>query len=285
MLQIKNLTKQFENFRLDDVSFVVPDGYIVGFVGNNGAGKTVTMKCILDAMKPDSGEISIFGEPVLNSQIKQNIGTNVGLETSFLQSKVKKIVNAYKEFYENWNQSVYDDFAKKFNLNPEQKLKEYSAGMKVKFWIALAMSHDAKLMIFDEPTSGVDVVSRDEILDEFKKYVSDGKHSILFSTHITSDLDNCADYIVYIQKGKIFLENSKEDLMEKYRIIQGDNSTFEKVKKDIVSCKKNSFGFTALIETSKIDESLNLQIAIPNIEDLVVYFEKEKNYERNESID
>ena len=184
-LIVKYLNKNYPSFSLKDVTFSLKKGTITGFVGRNGAGKTTTLKCIYNLVKRDSGSILYEDKDVLNieKEFKENVGLVFGESTYYQTKKLKQITSITSSFYPNWNQKVYEEYLKIFNLDENKTIKELSSGMKVKFSLALALSHGAKLLLLDEPTSGLDPVSRDELLDIFEEIVSDGEHTILFSTH------------------------------------------------------------------------------------------------------
>lgn len=224
VLEIKNLCKEYPSFELKDVSFSLKEGSIMGFIGRNGAGKTTTIKSILNFAHPSSGSIVFFGKEMIGNEdeIKQLIGYAPGGINYYPMKTLKKITKITKSFYPSWNDELYEKYMKAFKLDENKKPKELSEGMKVKYNLVLALSHGAKLLILDEPTSGLDPVSRDELLTIFEKLRDKGT-SILFSTHITSDLEKCADSITYIKQGQIVDSSSKEDFIRN----QGDGSLEE----------------------------------------------------------
>ncbi|WLR54798.1 ABC transporter ATP-binding protein [Mesobacillus subterraneus] len=278
-LEVKNLSKKYENFHLDDVSFQLEKGYIMGFIGANGAGKTTTIKSILNMIRIDSGEISVLGKNFIEHELelKQVIGYTFGGVNYYTRNKVKHVTNVIKRFYDNWEEETYINYLKRFNLDENKKIAELSEGMKVKYNLALALSHGSKLLILDEPTSGLDPVARDNLLDLFQELVEEGEISILFSTHITSDLEKCADYITYINNGKIINSCEKEEFINTYRLLNGNESQLEKVKEHLISYKKNSFGFTGLIHDLDFDPALNIKSARPNLEEVMIYFSKRED--------
>ncbi|MCQ2598084.1 MAG: ABC transporter ATP-binding protein [Treponema sp.] len=224
VLEIKNLCKKYPSFELKDVSFSLKEGSIMGFIGRNGAGKTTTIKSILNFVHPSSGSIVFFGKEMIGNEdeIKQLIGYAPGGINYYPMKTLKKITKITKSFYSSWNDELYEKYMKAFKLDENKKPKELSEGMKVKYNLVLALSHGAELLILDEPTSGLDPVSRDELLTIFEKLRDKGT-SILFSTHITSDLEKCADSITYIKQGQIVDSSSKEDFIRN----QGDGSLEE----------------------------------------------------------
>jgi len=217
MLSIKHLNKAYKSFKLQDVSFEVRPGTIMGFIGRNGAGKTTTLKSIIGLVTYDSGEIKLFGKTMEQDEfnIKQNIGFTLCDINYYSDKTIKQLTKVTSKFYSNWDQTKFESLCKQFNLDENKKLNELSRGMSVKYSLAVALSHDAKLLILDEPTSGLDPISRDEIVTLFKAFVKSGR-AILFSTHITSDLDKCADDITYIHNGKIVFSGAKAQFIKKF---------------------------------------------------------------------
>ena len=202
--QVRSLCKEYPSFTLSDVSFELHKGRITGFIGRNGAGKTTTIKSILNLVHPSSGEIEYFGLPLKENEaeIKQRIGYSTGAVNYYPKKKIRDIVSVTRTFYSNWDENAYREYLRLFAIDENKKPSELSDGMKVKLNLLLALSHRAELLILDEPTSGLDPFSRDELLEVFIELKNRGA-AILFSTHITSDLEKCADDIVYIQNGKI----------------------------------------------------------------------------------
>ncbi len=280
MLVVENLCKKYPTFSLDNVSFKLEGGYILGFIGANGAGKTTTLKSILNIVKPDSGKVEILGKDFAKNEIdiKQEIGFMLEPFDFYSKTKIKKIANVYKSFYNEWDELKYQNYLKRFHLDENKQVCQLSAGMKVKLGISLALSHNAKLIIFDEPTSGLDPVARDELLDLFQEIVENGNKSILFSTHITSDLDKCADFIIFISNGKLIANNTKDQLIADHKLIQGKNSALtSSLESRIIAKKVTHFGFTALIKTKDLIDSDDVEIETPNLEDLMIYYNKEEN--------
>ena len=214
VLEINNITKDYKKFKIDNISFNLPKGYIMGFIGANGAGKTTTIKLILNMIKRDSGEIKVFGLDNIREEerIKEQIGV-VFDECYYLEDwTINDVEKAVSMFYKNWNSSIYEKYLKEFNLARDKKVKDLSRGMRMKLMIAVAFSHEAKLLILDEPTSGLDPVARDEFLDILRDYIEDEEKSVIFSSHITSDIEKIADFFFgkFLEKfrinriGKIF---------------------------------------------------------------------------------
>lgn len=217
ILEIKHLCKNYPSFSLTDVSFSVERGTIMGFIGRNGAGKTTTLKSILHLVHPDSGFVSFFGQNFTENEqsVRQRIGYATGANTFYPRKKLKQIASVTKSFYATWDDAVYRHYLDFFSLDEEKKVLELSEGMKVKFSLALALSHHAELLILDEPTSGLDPVSRDELLGIFSYLAKQGV-AVLFSTHITSDLEKCADAITYIRNGRIVAAKPLNTFLQDY---------------------------------------------------------------------
>lgn len=231
LLEITNLCKSYPQFKLDNVSFFLEKGKIMGFIGRNGAGKSTTIKSMLRLVHPESGKVVINGFDISKNEgeVKNSIGYIIGAECFYEMKKISVITKATKKFFANWSDSTYSSLIKKFSLDESKRIKDLSGGMKIKYQIALAMSHDARLLILDEPTSSLDPVSRDELMALFKEYVSDGARGILFSTHITSDLEKCADSITYIKNGKIIESCAIERFREKYSNIGIPSPTLDDI--------------------------------------------------------
>lgn len=278
MLSVKNLCKSYEKFKLCDVSFDLPPGYIMGFIGANGAGKTTTVKSMLNVVKRDSGEVKIFGKSINDSEneIKQHIGFSSGSVAFYARKKVSKLIDVYKRFFTEWNDTVFADYMNKFNIDENKTVSQLSQGMQVKLGVAMALSHNAKLIILDEPTSGLDPIARDELLEILQSIIADGERSVLFSTHITSDLDKCADYILFIKDGKIIENAAKDDLIDSYALVMGKAGDLPSIEPRLVGAKPNAFGFNGLIRRADLKPDDTVKIAKPNIEDIMVYHIKEE---------
>ena len=214
-LEVRNLRKVYPAFTLQDVSFTVPAGSVTGLVGRNGAGKSTTLKSLLGLVHPDGGEVRFCGMDTVEHEkaFKEEIGVVLGGIDFYPKKKLKTITAVTKKFYVNWDEAAYRRYMALFALDEQKRVDQLSNGMRVKYLIALALSHHAKLLILDEPTSGLDPVSRDELVQLFKALVADGQRSVLFSTHITSDLEKCADAIVYIKEGKVYQSAPMQEFM------------------------------------------------------------------------
>ena len=252
-ITVNNVTKKYTDFLLDNINFFVPSGYICGFIGQNGAGKTTTLKLILNMAAKDSGKIEILGKSNEDISIKEDVG--VLFDRPYFQEDwtITDIEKALQPFYQKWDSQAYHSYIEKFALKPTQKFKTLSRGMKMKLGLATALSHNAKLLLLDEPTSGLDPVMRDEMLDIFRDYMVEENRTILFSTHITSDLEKTADYIVYIHKGQILYSGLKEELTEKYCFIRGGSGDLPQEKrKNIIGLREHSGGFEGIIAVIEI---------------------------------
>ena len=277
ILQVENLSKTYPTFKLDNVSFSLEKGYIMGFIGRNGAGKTTTLKSMLKFVHPESGNVSINGFDIEKDEfaVKNSIGFVSGLDGFYNSKKIKQVTDITKKFFSNWSDETYKNLLEKFNLDENKFIKNLSAGMKVKYQLALAMSHDAKLLILDEPTSGLDPVSRDELVILFQDYVADGEHSILFSTHVISDLEKCADYITYIKKGKILDSCDVVSFKDKYFLVNGKKEDLtDELKSKVIGVHEHNFGFEGMILKSDKDLFTKCEITQPSMEEIMVHTER-----------
>lgn len=279
ILEVKHLCKSYPTFELKDVNFSLEPGYIMGFIGKNGAGKTTTIKSIYNLIEKDSGEIYLLDkklEDYSELELKQNVALMLGGMNIYSNSKIGVIGEVVSKFYKNFNKDMYESLLKKFNLDKNKKFKELSNGMKTKFLLTLSMSFDAKLLILDEPTSGLDPFSRDEILEVFQKYIEDGKHSILFSTQIVSDLEQIADYITYIKDGQIVLSDEKDKFCGFYRLVNCTKEEGKTIPDSIILGKRESdFSFQALIKKEDLVRLPNgVDTAAPSIEQIMIMIER-----------
>ena len=278
-IEVKNLSKNYKDFSLKDISFNVPEGTIVGLIGENGAGKTTTIKSILNIIN-SSGEIKIFGKDIktLEKEIKEQIG--VVLDDSFLSEYLtaKNVNTVMKDIYKNWDEEKFKGYLKTFNLPDNKMMKDFSSGMKMKLKIATAMAHSPKILILDEPTSGLDPVVRNEILDIFRNYIEeDETRSILISTHITSDLEHIADYIILIDNGSLVFYKETGEILENYGIVKTSKENFEKFdSSDYISYKKGKYQYEVLVEDKEKfkNKYRNCVIDKPSIEDIMLFYLK-----------
>ena len=272
-LEVRNLTKVYPDFTLDKVSFCVPRGHIVGLIGRNGAGKSTTIKGILRLIAAE-GNIDVFGKDIFKDEltVKQMIGYVGGGFRYYPMNTLSAIRKAYAPFYPTWDQSKYEKFLAQFGLSEKKKVKELSEGMKVKFALALALSHGAKLLIMDEPTSGLDPLSREEFCDIILQLVREEDVSVLFSTHITSDLMRIADDIVYISQGRILAACPLEELLGKYRLAHFP-SLAEATAANAIGVKSVKDGYEGLL-TRDTQISEDTVIADATIDNIMVHLEK-----------
>ncbi len=283
IMEVKSVSKKFPKFSLKDVSFEVPKGAIVGFIGRNGAGKTTTLKGIMNLQHFDSGNVNVFGSDFRENELKakQEIGFTLSELSYYPNKSIKQMMQVTKKFYQNFNEEKYAKLCKLFNLDENKKLQELSSGMKVKYSLAIALSYDAKLLILDEPTSGLDPISRDEVLDIFSSIVKDKEKGILFSTHITSDLDKCATHIVYIHEGAIVYNGSKKDFIDSYYILSAKKLD-EKVQDKLISYKNKNDGVEGLVskkDYASLNKNKNVKLRKPNLEEIMIYLERGKDNE------
>ena len=253
-LKIQGLSKKFEGFALDKVSFQVPSGSIVGLIGENGAGKTTTINAALGLIKKDSGEIELFGENVehLTPSIKEEIGAVFDASNFSEELTPEKLDKVLKDIYTSWDQDLFRQLLDRLEIPFSRKLKTFSKGMKMKLSLAAALSHHPKLLILDEATCGLDPVMRDDILDMFLEFVQEEDHAILVSSHITSDLEKVADYIVFIHKGKIIFSKQKDELLEDYGIIKCGDEQFKALdREDWITCRRQDYEWQVLTSDRK----------------------------------
>lgn len=275
-LEVNNLCKKYPGFELKNVSFTLESGKITGFVGRNGAGKSTTLNCLFNLVHPDSGEVRFWGKDINEHEleIKPNVGFVFSGVNYYPRKKLKSITAVTKTFYDNWDEAAYRRYMELFHLDENKTPQQLSAGMKVKYVLALALSHNAELLILDEPTSGLDPVSRDDLLEVFMNLCDEGK-SILFSTHITSDLDKCADNIIYIKKGQILAQEKIEDFVSGYKVVEFDGSLLdEKWKEKLIGIKRSKNGQSALVKTSEA-EILGMDTRDADLESIMVHLERE----------
>lgn len=276
-LKLKGVSKKFPDFTLKDISFTLPKGYIMGVIGPNGAGKTTTIQLILNILEKDAGEVLVFGMDNVKNEIsiKQNVGVvfdNIFYVDSW---SVRDTEKALSIFYEEWKHDVFEEMITRFDLPWNKKVSELSRGMQMKLMLAAAFSHNAKLLILDEPTSGLDPVMRDEFLEILQDYIKDGERSVLFSTHITTDLEKIADYITFINQGKMFYTGSLEDLLCGFRIIKGRPKDLTKILEDkIIGLRSTDIGFEGLIRIEDKVYFENFVVDNATLDDIVIHVSK-----------
>lgn len=279
LIEIRGLCKNFDTFKLQNVDITLEEGYIMGFIGRNGAGKSTTIKTTLNLMNSDGGSVKLCGHemPKDEIEIKNQVGYVLGGVDFYPEAKIGHITNVTKSFYREWNESLYKELCDRFEIDQNKKFKQLSAGMKVKYSLAIAMSHNPKLLILDEPTSGLDPAARDDLVLLFQEFIEDGKHSILFSTHITSDLEKCADYITYIKQGQILASADKDTFRTSYISVAGkkDQLTPEAQSK-IIGLHEHQLGFEGLMksEDKALASAGGFEISEPSLEDIMIHIER-----------
>ena len=275
-IEIKELSKSYGNFKLEELNIELPGGCILGLIGENGAGKSTTIKLILGLLKRDSGSIKILGRDNLkeNRLMKEDVGTvfdEVGIPDCLDARKIEKVM---RRTFKRWNTDEYNALLKRFSVPTNRPFGKLSRGMKMKVGIAAALSHNAKLLLLDEATSGLDPVARDEFLDILNDFTRSEEHSVLISSHIVSDLEKICDYIAFLHNGKLLLFEEKDVLLSEYGIIHCPEQTLSELSKSAVICQKvSSYGAEAIVRRSEIPHSA--EISPVTIEELFVCMAKE----------
>lgn len=253
-LEIRNLSKNYRDFRLNNVSFTLPTGYIMGLIGPNGAGKTTIIKTIMNLVMKHSGEIKVFGMDHQQAEvaIKKRIGFVYDAPNFYGHLNLKRLRSVIAPFYESWDDKVFNDLTNRFGLPLNKAVKKFSRGMSMKASIAIALSHHADFIIMDEPTSGLDPVVRREMLDYLRVLMQDERKSILFSSHVTSDIEQAADYITYVNNGEVIFSKTKDEVYEEYALVKGGNDLLDPdTQKSLVSVRNSEFGFEGLTKDLK----------------------------------
>lgn len=257
ILEIEGLTKHYSDFTLRDINLELPYGCIMGLMGENGAGKSTTIKAVLNLIHRDGGTIRLFGEELHegNSRLREDLGIvmeGLSLPDVFKAAEIDRMMRG---IYKNWDSECFFRYLDQFDINKKKKIKEYSKGMKMKLALTIALSHGAKLLILDEPTSGLDPVVREEVLDILREFVMDEEHSVLISSHIISDIEKTADYAAFIHAGRLMLCEEKDRLLEEYRILKGSRSNIMEMEGEgyvtVSGIRENSFGAEALVKLNK----------------------------------
>lgn len=278
-IEVRNLTKEYENFKLENASFNVGKGTIMGFIGENGAGKSTTIKAILNLIKKDNGLITVLGKEINRNEkgIKNELGIVLNDGNFNEKLNVKAINKIMKNIYKRWDDDVFYKYIEKFNIDTSKKIEEFSKGMKMKLSIAIALSHKAKILILDEAISGLDPVARDEVLDILMEFIQNEENSILMSSHITSDLEKIADYITFIHNGKIIFSENKDKLIYDMGVVKCTEKQFKTIEvQDRMFYKKGIFNYEVLIdnrdEFSKKYPSLVINNS--NLEEIMLFYIK-----------
>lgn len=281
-IELRHVNYETKNFTLEDIHFNVPTGYVTGFIGANGSGKTTTIRMIMDLLQPTSGEINLFGQPMSADPV--GIKDKIGFVYSelYLNDKwtVKKVENLIAPFYSQWDHDLFMSYLTRFGLSYRQKIRDFSTGMKMKLSLAIALSHHAELYIFDEPTAGLDPVVRNEVLDIMQEELLDEQKSVLFSTHIISDLERIADYIVHLQDGHIIINESKEALLETHRLVRGDVADLDdELRKLLIHCVEKDGVYSGMTKEAQTFHELfgqRVTISPMTIEDIMVHYERDR---------
>ena len=268
-LEIKGLRKEYPGFCLDGLDLELPQGCIMGLIGENGAGKSTAIKSVLRLIRPDAGEIRVFGRPV-----SESTADDVGfvLDEGCFPAKMscEKLGQIMKRFYRAWDAAGYRELLRRFGLPEGKSFGELSRGMRMKLSLAVAMSHGARLLVLDEATAGLDVVARDELLDILLDYISDGERSILISSHIVSDLEKICDYICFIHRGRRLFLDEKDVLLDKYCVVHCSRAELERIpREDVIGCRTSEYGAEALMERGRAPRGLITERA--GLEDIIVY--------------
>lgn len=275
-LEVKGLTKFFPGFALKDVSITLPTGCIMGFIGENGAGKSTALRLILGLLRPDTGSIQVLGKTDFANDraLKEHIGVVMD-ECGFPENLTLSDINAIlRRCYRTWDERRFRSFATRFQLPERKSIKTFSRGMKMKLSIAAALSHDSRLLILDEATSGLDPIVRDEILDVFLDFIQDETHSILIPSHILSDLEKICDYITFIHQGKILLSSAKDELLSQYAIAKGSAKAIAAIESyAVVGVRSSAFGAEALVKRIALPPDIVSDPA--TLEEIMLYFVKE----------
>lgn len=279
-IDIKNLNKTLGDFKLTINDIEIKKGYITGFIGPNGSGKTTTMKLIMNMLKKDSGTIKVFDKEsqVDDIQIKEIVGYIGEVSGYMKENKLKNIKKSIKPFYKNWDEQLYKKYIMQFKLNENKVYKELSKGQQKKFELVMVLSHHPKLIIMDEPTANLDPLVRNEFLEILQEHIEKEEATVFYSTHITSDLDKVADFLVFIYEGNIILSGNKEDILENHKIIRGKKDLLDvDTKKELISYTENSFGFNGMTSNFKnAYEVFGEEVVYDNanLEDILMYYTK-----------
>ena len=278
-ISVKNLTKKYDGFLLDHLTFDIPKGTIVGFIGENGAGKSTTMKALLGLMPIEDGEVTLLGHQVKQGEKEASYKEQIGVvfdECNFPEYlKIKYISKIMKNIYQTWDDKKFSEYLKRFALPENKRVKELSKGMKMKLSIAVALSHDSRLLILDEATSGLDPVVRNELLDLFREFIEDEEHTIFISSHITSDIEKIADYVMLIHKGSLVMMENKDELLYQYAIVKCSKKQAELLPEEMIAGKRESeFGVSVLVNNREEVESGHFMREAKEMEASPVVIEK-----------
>ena len=280
VLEICNLKKELDNFSLDKVDFSLKEGCITGFIGVNGSGKTTTIKTILGLYPKDGGNIKVFGNDIEKREyaVKNRLGVVLDEGYFYEEMTLKEMKSVIAPAYTNWDESIFLNYIQRFDLDLRQKIAKLSKGMRMKFAIALALSHHADLLIMDEPTSGLDPLIRNELMQILLDFMEEEGKSVFFSTHITSDLEKVADILILIDKGRIIFNESKDELLDRHALVKGDNDLInEETRKLFLSIRQTAFGFEGITDKREMVCELmnNIVVERPSLENIMLAYVKE----------
>ncbi len=279
-IELRNLTKAYPLFRVDNITLEVKQGYITGLIGPNGVGKSTLIKMMLGMVHPDSGDVNVLGSimPKQEVDIKQRIGIVSDDVVYYEHLTIADSKKMIAPFYKKWNEKKFKNRLDQFGLSPKMKVGELSKGMKIKFSLALALSHEAELFIMDEPTSGLDPVFRRELLEMLAEIMQDERNTIFYSTHITSDLDRIADYIAFIDQGRLIFNDTKENILDKYVLVKGDRELLDSdIRNSFIGLRETAVGFEGLSADRQQSELLFGNFALiekPSLEDIMYFTTK-----------
>lgn len=283
-LELRGLRKNYKHFTLDNVSLTLPKGCIMGFIGENGAGKSTTIKTMLGLIRKDGGEIRILGkDPIQDRSVMEKVG--LVLDSGFFPQEInaKQLGSSMVHIYKGWDLEAYHRFLERFQIAPDKKIKEYSRGMVMKLSLAVALSHGAELLVLDEATSGLDPIVRDDILDILYDFIQDEEHSVFLSSHITGDLEKIADYIAFIHEGKLLMVGEKDDLLETYGLLHCTREQLQELEPSAVTGYRNSeFGVTALVKRYRLPGDYQVENA--SLDDILLYCVKGKKLSEQEGL-
>lgn len=277
ILSVHDLAKDFKDFSLKSLSFHLPRGYVMGFIGPNGSGKTTTIKLIMNLLRKDRGEIKVFGldHQEHAQEIKNRIAFVFDENHYYEELSIRDMGRIVASFYSSWEPKVFAQCLKDFDLNPKQKIKQLSKGMKMKFSLAVALSHQAELLIMDEPTAGLDPLVRYELLEVLTTMIQDERKSVFFSTHITSDLDKIADFVTFLDHGQMVLSAPKDDILERYGIVKGASELLTtETNTQFIGLRTNQYGFEGLIrDKASLPQHFKGRVVVerPTLEDIMLY--------------
>lgn len=280
LLEVRNISKHYKNFSLENIDFVLPKGYIMGYVGQNGAGKSTTLNIITNICKSSEGAVYVDGVTCKENALyyKECIGYIGGDFYYPYNFTVKNIRGILKDFYTTFSVEKFNELLRKWNLSDKMKVKDFSQGMKVKLMFASVLARETKLLVLDEATNGLDPVVRAEMLKLLQEYIADGERSVIFSTHILSDLEQIADYIYFIHDGRKVLYDAKDELLENYLLVKGERGAITRqLEKELIGIVDNAYGFEAVLPSDRADLLTNeFHFEKPTIDEIVIHFIKDK---------